>query len=578
MTKIRFNIPNFMTGTLPSDGSTIKEDLTIVGTDGTTVIVKSNPNTIYHEKPTKHFEATVNDDKWVFKFIFPKKTLTNSNSTQYTTPSKSVYLFASREGASYDKEIVKLISYGKIEIIPPKDAMMKSLLDNTINTIDTTKNQATTFVNNATLLESSLSGEMSKIKLLKDSPFNAMGIIVYKLLMDMLVILIFWALFISISCWLKVPSELIYPTDVTKYPFIFYDKPKPNEDTYYDPTVAGDDGLCKPVSIHSVPKNRADQDKFFESLDKLDDDIKAILKVVYPAFMKKDGSGVPALSSMLYAKCFKTELCTTDYITYFVNLIVFYNYLYCGSALAMLHTGFGYLSNKVIGALSKQITIIAFALLLYYMYLGVGSMNNVVMEKIKMKLDEEKDMKSMLMNQMKKLIVSIISCCLSVILPLTSILVITSLLGTAYTLGKSCLFPMNTTVAVIAFLTFFFSVSQYVFIAKSLSKGMNAFDLIEQMYKKDFSIRTLFSFLGITIPILIGLSYGTYIGFNLFFSFFQLLNEPSVTEILKNTSTSVVLVGLMFLILHVKEVLGHTYSVMTFIIILLVGLYVMFKK
>jgi hypothetical protein len=212
------------------------------------------------------------------------------------------------------------------------------------------------------------------------------------------------------------------------------------------------------------------------------------------------------------------------------------------------------------------------------MFLGSGAMNQKVMNKLGIKLEEEKDPKSMLRNQMKTFFVTLISCCVTVILPLTSILVITTLVGTCYTLGKTCLFPLNTTIAVIAFLTFFFSITQYIYIGRELSSGVNGFDILEKMYGSNFSIRTLFSFLGFTVPMLFALSYGTYIGFNLFFSFFQLSKEPTVSTMLQSTSMSVVLIALMLLLLHVKEVLGHTYSVMTFIIILLVTLYVIFKK
>jgi hypothetical protein len=121
--------------------------------------------------------------------------------------------------------------------------------------------------------------------------------------------------------------------------------------------------------------------------------------------------------------------------------------------------------------------------------------------------------------------------------------------------------------------------SQYVYIIKQLAKTKsNPFDLVEQMYLKDFNVRTLFSFLGISVPILFGLGYGSYIGFNLFFSFFQLLKRPEISEMLKNTTASVVIVGLLLLLLRVRETLGRTYAIMTFFIIILVGIYVIFKN
>jgi hypothetical protein len=332
------------------------------------------------------------------------------------------------------------------------------------------------------------------------------------------------------------------------------------------------------VSKEDTEKNRGKQETFFSRLKSLSDQDSSILKVIYPAMMKMDITGVQKLSSVLLDKCSKTELCTMDYLTYFFCNIVFSDYLYCNYVVGMLHSGCGFLSNKVFGLLGRTITMVGFAALLYYLFLGVGAMNTKVMAKLKINLQEETNTKAILMNQMIRLFVSVISCCLAVIIPLCSLLVITALLTTGYILCKSCLFPFNNTILIVAFLTFFFSVSQYVYIIKKLVSGTNVFDLMEKMYVKDFSIRTFFSFLGITVPILFGLGYGCYIGFFLFFSFFQLAQHPDVSAIIKRTSSSVVLVGLMILLLHVQEVLGNTYVMMTFFIIILVGLYVMSKK
>ena len=106
---------------------------------------------------------------------------------------------------------------------------------------------------------------------------------------------------------------------------------------------------------------------------------------------------------------------------------------------------------------------------------------------------------------------------------------------------------------------------------------MKPLELLENMFVKKLSIRTFGSFLGITVPILFGVTYGAIIGSKLFFSFFQLIKRPEVSEMLKNTAASVVLVGLMLLLFHVKGVLGNTYLFMTIIIIILMGFYISTK-
>jgi len=570
-----------MTGTLPSDGATIQKDITIVGTDGTTVIVKASKDTIYTENPTKRFDATIKDEnKFPFQFIFPAKTLMNSNGTTFTTPSKSVYTFSRIDGLTNTGKMTKNVKSGTIDITPPKEEFATSTLDAALNTTKAVELNVNTFIDNSALLESALVEKLSKLKLIKESPFYAIFIILYKLAMDMLVVLIFWALFVAISCWLKIPSDLLYPTNVDCYPFVYY-RPRKNEgeESYYNFLKPADDMLCKPYTRDDIEKSRAKQADYFEMLDKLSEEKKGILNVIYPALLKKDDSGVQKFSAAIIDKCNKTELCTMDYFTYFVYILVFYSYLYCSTTLEFIHAGCAFISNKVIGMLSPKITMVGFAALLYYMFLTVGTMNEKVRKKLNIHLKDETEPKAILTNQLINLVVSIISCCITLIIPLSTLLVIVTLITSAYVLGKSCLFPLNGTMLFLSFFTFFFSLTQYIYLIKKLAvTKMNPFDLIEKMYVKDFSVRTLFSFLGITLPIMFGLCYGCYIGFFLFFSFFQLIKRPEVTDMLKNTTASVVMVGLLLFLLHVRRTLGKTYSIMTFFIIILVGIYVIFKK
>ena len=75
------------------------------------------------------------------------------------------------------------------------------------------------------------------------------------------------------------------------------------------------------------------------------------------------------------------------------------------------------------------------------------------------------------------------------------------------------------------------------------------------------------------IPILMGIGYGIYIGFMLFFTFFQFLSSKEVKKKLISSSMSILLLALILLTMHVKEILGNSYTMMTFMIILSVGYY-----
>lgn len=578
MSKVKFNVPSFMDGGLPSDGATVISDITLIGRDKTTVIIKKNMNTIYTDK-TRSFESNVEKDKFPFQFIFPQNTLINSDSTQFTTPSKSVYIFSSSPEVIVGDKITKNMSDGTVTITPPTSEDSKTLGEKSMEKASSVGKQVDTLIDNSVLLQSSVTSDMSKIFLARDSPFFSIGLIVYKLAMDMIVVFIFWILFVSISCWLKIPSEYLYPTDVTKFPFVYYKAKKPDgkEDPYYNFLKTDDSHVCKAYTQDDVDKARSKQADFFKVIEGLSEEKKAILKVIYPAFANMDESSIPKFAAMLQEKCEKTELCTIDYITYFVGILVFHNYLYCGSVLSGIHTGFSFLSEKVIGNLDKKIMVVSFAALLYYLFISVGEMNKKVMKMFRIKMPKGHDIKTQMVKQFLNLLVCILSAIMCVVTPLCGILVLTCLLSTAYILCKSCLFPYNATILLISFFTFFFSISQYIFIIKNLTKKMKPLELLENMFVKKLSIRTFGSFLGITVPILFGVTYGAIIGSKLFFSFFQLIKRPEVSEMLKNTAASVVLVGLMLLLFHVKGVLGNTYLFMTIIIIILMGFYISTK-
>jgi hypothetical protein len=121
-----------MTGTFPADGSTVQNEVTLVGTDGVTVKVKKSQTTVYNEKNSKYFDATIDGDKFPFQFIFPLKTLINSNSTQFTTPDKSVYIFSRSDGLINDGKIIKNVKGGTIEITAPKKQNKTTALDSAL--------------------------------------------------------------------------------------------------------------------------------------------------------------------------------------------------------------------------------------------------------------------------------------------------------------------------------------------------------------------------------------------------------------------------------------------------------------
>lgn len=573
MSKVKLEVPSFMNGALPADGSSVNSDITLYGTDGTNVIIKKSSTTIYTES-TNSFEGTAANNSMLYQFIFPLKTLTNSESLQFTTPSNSVYVFTNGDGLMKNNDkFTKNVSSGTISIKAPsvkKDSKT-----------DIAKQAAANFIDNTALVESSLTGMFSDLGLTKDSPFEAVSKILFKVFQDMIIVLIYWVLFVSISCWLMVPADLLYPTNVNLYPYVFYNaKTNGVTDLYFEFLKHKDDDLCKLNSDAENITGRSEQKILFDTLIKLEKEnpsVYNILKVLFPAYDRRDEKSMNRLSKNLLDKCLKNELCTTDYFLYLLGVIVFQNYNYSNMILSTIHSGFATVSNKVLGNINKKVMTIVFAFFLYYMFLNVGLAKDQVSKLLKMtppEVTSEEDMKGQFIN----LIFNIFSACLSVALPMCSLLIMTCLMVTAYVLFSNILFPHNATIMIISFLTFFFSMSQYMVIIMDLAGGKSPLELIETIYSKDFNIMTLGSFMGITVPIICGLSYGMYVGVNLFISFFQFLKLEPVLTMLKNTVPSIVMIGLFMIALNVKKTLGSTYFVITFLIICLIGLYMMTKS
>jgi hypothetical protein len=532
-----------MGGGLPTSGVLMK-DITLTGSDDVTVIVKSNTNTMYTDT-TREFDALPSNDRILYQFIFPLNTQVSADTTTYTTPKKSTYVFS--DGSSLIKignQFTKNVTSGTITIRPP--AVFESSLP-----------------------DSSL-GELSMADIAKDSPFHSLLLVVYKLFMDMIPIFIFWALFVSISCWVKVKAEYLYPSDVTRYPFVFYQENVP----VYHPFKSDGNDVCFEIPKEKIKIPMRDQNEYFNTLENLPADLKEIINAIYPDMLKMNPDRLHPLSQYLLNNCSKKDKCTWDYIVYFLLTIVLNNYLYCNTVISFIHSMAYMTYDLVISKIPSPLSVILFTFVLYFMFIGVGAMNDKVMRQFGIHLEKETSISAILLNQFYRLLITILSCCMSLILPLCSIFVITTLLATAYTVIMTLFGAVNMSLGIMAFFTLSFSITSYVLIGTRLAEGMNPLELINSLFSQQFSVSTFFSLFGLTIPIMMGISYAVYIGVMLFFTFFQFLKLKDVIEKLRSSSASIVMMALLLLMMHVKEVLGNSFTMMTFMIILVIGYYV----
>jgi hypothetical protein len=596
-------------GVFPKNGATVTEDITLVGNDETVLIIKGGVNIIYTSTPTAFFEGNAKRGSWLYQFQFPIGTTVNPNTTQYTTPTNTVYIFTgTTDHHISDGSMIRNMMNGTVIVKPPSLPSGTSStpstttaiagksteiynttgegvkqagqeigkgLDKGIAGINQAGDEIKLLIDNAALLESSIAGKMDNFFSDEDSPFYKIALIIYKVAMDMFVVIIFWILFISISCWLKIPAEYIYPTKVTEYPYVYFEEGKK---TNWDASQKGDDQLCKPLSEGQAKVELDQQNKrLAEMKSNLGDENIGILKIIYPEMLDPKEANIPQFSKMVLEKCQKGELCTMDYLIYFVGVLCLTNYVYCSTIVGGMHTAASFFTEKVFANIPAKLSTILFSALLYYLFLGVTEINKTVIQMFNIDIKEGLDMKGKMQEHFFRILVSILSVIVSVAIPLITILIIGCLLSTIYILCKTCLFPYNFAVLFISFITLFFSMTQYIVLIKSLMANMDPLSLLEKIYVKEIKLETFASFLGITVPIFFGFVYGGLTAFKLFFHFFQFMNMPNVKAIMQRGSASLVIVGLLLLLFHVKEDLGNMFFFMTIIIVVLVGLYMLTK-
>jgi len=559
----------FMSGLLPLDNSRIEKDTVFNGSDGTVITVKQNSNTTYKELPRKVFEV-VPDGTIVFQFVFPVGTLANPTKTQYTTPENSIYTFSSSigDGVNNNNQFIKNVTEGTIRIRPP-DEQSKII------------EESTTFVNNAVIQESLLGD--SVMGDLKDNPFYNVFLILYQVIMDMLVMVVFWLVFLSISCWLLVPSKYLYPTDIYKYPYMYF---REQGDDYYNYTTPKKDSLCEVMHKATVKNLKEKQTNWVAELKEFETNNAAkaeILKVIYPEMLDCEEKNVNFFSKQLIASCDENSQSSFGYFMYLLKTLVFQNILYCTSVTSSLHSIFSVISNDILGQLGVHFVMVLFAVFLYFVFLGSGDTKKTVMTIFEIKIPEGKEPQAEMLNKFLHLLVYFLTAAMSLFIPLFSILLLICLFATIFRLGSNLIFPINFTTWVASFL---FIMSLFTVMAttigslQGLLKGESTLKqflegLTKELTKPDINpinaILAIFSIFSIGIPLGCAFGYAGYIAVNIVVSAFRFLNLSAASTMIQNTIGSLVILTLLSLVMRVNERLGTNYMVITILIIVVMG-------
>jgi hypothetical protein len=570
---VQLFLDTFMVGLLPKDGERITKDIILSGTDGTSITVKANSSTVYKELPRKVFES-ISSTAVLFKFQFPIGTRTSPDSTTFTTPDKSVYMFSSGDGLQkFNDAYEKVVTEGTIKITPPEENAAGNI----------TSKIGSTFVNNEVIQESSLGD--SKFDDMKDNPFYNIALILYNVFMDMIIVVIFWMLFLSISCWLKIPSKYLYPTDISKYPFIYYaDK----GDDFYEFSKTDKNSICKLLETHTLAAMRTKQKDWFSELKDFEKetDKSEIMKVIYPELLQCEPKDVNLFSEILIDTCdTSNDLNTFGCLMYIIKLIVFQNFVYCSSVTSIVHSFFAAISNDILGSpkimdsmipmANIPVISVLFAVFLYGLFLSSDALNKEVIKLFNIKFPEETNTQNILLNKFLNLLVYFLTCCMIIFVPLFGLLLTTCLGVTSFILVKNLFSPPMSAPYNFAFWIFSFMLiisalntySSLILVltgvapVSTLTHGLGVFS----------GITLILSLFSIGIPIASALGYAGYISTKIVSSFFKLMNLSSVSKMMSNTVASLIIMSLILLIMRVGDRLGETYSFITIIIIILLG-------
>jgi hypothetical protein len=561
---VQLFLDSFLVGLLPKDGETVTKDVVLKGTDGTIITVVTNSGTTYKEQPQKVFEAIPNQSA-LYKFQFPVGTISNGDSTKFTTTDNSVYTFSSgNDSGKFNDAYYMNVKSGTIKISPP-------------NVTANVAQEGATFVNNAILNESSLGD--SAFGNLKDNPFYKILMILYDLLMDMVVIVIFWLLFISIGCWLKVKPEFLYPSDTTVYPYQYYEDISRNVTYNYLKHNSDDKTSCTQLSTKEVEYFKGKQNDLFAELKEYKNGPNhEILNILYPELLEMDSGGVKPESQTLKGLCSKSEFGIMECVTYTLNLIRFHSYVSCNSVLSSIHGAFAVISNDILSKIvpykmwGMSAISVLFAVFLYFLLLHSGTYTEQIIEMFSITFSDSTDPQTIMINQFKHLIVYVLTCCMLIFVPLFFLLFMSAAGTTFYVLCKQLFDNFNGFILCIAVISLYFAMINYATLLLIVSGTIPIDTIMEGSGGAFMGMSAIFSIFSVGVPLLVSGGLAGYISYKLFTSSFSFIPLESMADTMKNCLSSLVIVSLFILVKRVGDKLGEVYSAITIMIIILMGI------
>ncbi len=574
----------------PKDGENTTENITITGPDYTRIIVPAGVK--YNSNTSTNYQSMftgANDGSKTFTIEFPPGTVdvtaldntSNVNQSKYSriylTTSKIYYKIGSQytyNNTSSDNGTAT-VKYGAIDIVTSQNGS-STVTDNT--------NYSPEQFEKMLRDKATAAGEQvaSNIEKVVYENFNVKFLnLIYTVLKDFLVIIVIWLIVISIGLWGTIDKDIIYPVDVTKFPYTYNDGELINNLTSFVPSDSG--MFCGKL-------NSNDMTKISTSLrDKLQNDaeLREKLEFINPSMSEISHKNIYFTAQLIQKSCSKTGNYSDalSVLIYWLSYLVFTQGLYQNYVLNGFHSILNHTMKLITGIFNSDgyLSSIVIAIIIYGIITIIQPTFDMLQKMILKKKTISKDVVDKPENILIYAGINALSIGLFIAIPLFFVLFFVGLLGHIQSILR-IIFESNSVecaflsiVALTATVVSFFQVLNFMI---SRGTGIISIDAIQTQIMKYLNFSSLFKVIsngaGVGIPLGLAIYSSFVIAFRIIFTSAYLLKNK--IELLKNLSPSIIILLFYYLYIHVKKMLGKVQSYITLCVIGFFGFYFVTKK
>jgi hypothetical protein len=573
----------------PKDGENTTDNITVTGPDYTRIIIPAGVK--YSSNASTNYQSTFtgpDDGSKTFTIEFPPGTTDvttlNSNNlsgTKYSkiflTSSNIYYKIGSIFNYNYTSSDTSTatIKLGPIDITTSQSGT---------SAVEENKKYTPEQFEKVLKEKAMAAGEQvasSVEKVVYENFNNTFLNLIYTILKDFLVIVVIWLIVISIGLWGTVDKDLIYPVDVSKYPYTYNDGENINNLSSFTPNDSG--VFCGKMDSNEISKISS------TLRDKLQKDpkLREKMEFINPSMSDISHKNLYFTAQLIQKSCSKTGNYSDalSVFVYWLSYLLFTQGLYQHYVLNGFHSILNGIMRMASGIFSSEgySASILIAVIIYGIMKVIQPTFDMVQKMILKKKTINKDVIDKPENIFIYAGMNAISLGLFVALPLFFILFFVGLLGHITSILR-IIFESNSVecaflsiIALTATVSSFFQVLNFM-----ISRGFGKFTLddVEAQIKSLLNFSSLYKVIsngaGVGIPLALALYSSFMIVFRIITTSFYLFKGK--IELLKNLSPAIILLLFYYLFIHVKNMLGVVQSYITLCVIGFFGFYFITKK